>query len=51
MIESIKNVTTTSYHDYNYMPRTKWVINRCGMAVLCVGMIYWTMQTEKALIE
>ena len=45
------NVTTLAFHDYKDYPRTKWVLNRCGMAVLCIGMTYWTSQTEEALIS
>lgn len=51
MIESVGNVTCKAYHDYRDQVRTKWVIGRCGMAVLCIGMTYWTLQTEQALIS
>ncbi len=33
------------------MKRTDWVRNRCGMAVLCISMTYWTMETEIAFGE
>lgn len=29
--------------------RPKWVLGRCGMAVLCINMTYWTSNSEKAL--
>ena len=25
------------------MKRNDWVLNRCGMAVLCINMTYWTI--------
>lgn len=43
MIEAVANVTCVAYHDYRDQVRTKWVLGRCGMAVLCIGMTYWTM--------
>jgi len=31
------------------MDRKKWVLGRCGMAVLSVNMTYWTYEAEKAI--
>lgn len=42
MIESVKDVTTKAFHDYPKIKRNEWVKNRCGMAVLCISMTYWT---------
>lgn len=49
MIEAVKDVTTKAFHEYPKMKRTDWVKNRCGMAVLCISMTYWTYSSETAL--
>ena len=51
MIQSVKNVTAIAFQHYTQLQRTHWVIDRCGMAVLCVGMTFWTYQAEQALIQ
>jgi dynein heavy chain len=51
MIDAIHYCTDKAFDEYNNMPRKKWVIGRCGMAVLSVDMTYWTYETEKALNE
>ena len=33
------------------MERAKWVLDRCGMAVLCVNMVYWTLGAEKSMMD
>jgi hypothetical protein len=33
------------------MARPKWVMDRCGMAVLCMSMTYWTYESEKHIKE
>ena len=49
MIESIRDVTTKSFQEYPKMKRKDWVKNRCGMAVLCISMTYWTYNSEAAI--
>ncbi|EGR31445.1 hypothetical protein IMG5_109350, partial [Ichthyophthirius multifiliis] len=51
MIKCVHNVTSQAFTDYEQMERNDWVIGRCGMAVLCVNMTYWTYGTEKSLRE
>jgi hypothetical protein len=33
------------------MAREKWVLGRCGMAVLCMDMTFWTIEAERYMIE
>jgi len=33
------------------MAREKWVMGRCGMAVLCMDMTFWTSDAEKMMLE
>jgi len=33
------------------MPRDKWVLGRCGMAVLCMDMTFWTIEAEAAIMN
>lgn len=51
MISSVKKAHEDGFNDHNKpgAVRTDWIINRCGMAVLCVNMIMWTGLTETAL--
>lgn len=42
-------MTTKAYEDYMTTKRTEWVRNRCGMAVLCISMTYWTYNSEDAI--
>lgn len=51
MINSVKKAHEDGFNDHNKpgASRTDWIINRCGMAVLCVNMIMWTGLTETAL--
>lgn len=49
MIESVREVTTRAFEDYSNIKRTEWVRNRCGMAVLCISMTYWTYNSEAAI--
>ncbi len=49
MIESVREVTTKAFEDYTNIKRTEWVINRCGMAVLCISMTFWTYNSEDAI--
>jgi len=51
MQESVKNTLLQAYTDYQNLKRDTWVTKRCGQAVLCMSMTYWTFYTEKALIE
>lgn len=49
MIESVKDVTTKAFQDYTKIKRKEWVKGRCGMAVLCISMTYWTYNSEAAI--
>ena len=49
MIESVREVTTKAFEDYTNIKRTEWVKNRCGMAVLCISMTFWTYNSEDAI--
>ena len=49
MIESVRDVTTKSFQEYTKIKRKDWVKNRCGMAVLCISMTYWTYNSEAAI--
>jgi dynein heavy chain len=49
MIESVREVTTKAFEDYTNIKRTEWVISRCGMAVLCISMTFWTYNSEDAI--
>jgi dynein heavy chain, axonemal len=48
MIESIRCVIEKSFEEYEKIRREEWVLNRCGQAVLCMSMTYWTSETERA---
>lgn len=49
MIQSIRHYTELAFNDYKKYDRTKWVVNRCGMCVLCMDMTFWTQDSETAL--
>jgi hypothetical protein len=49
MIESVREVTTKAFEDYSNIKRTEWVRGRCGMAVLCIAMTFWTYNSEEAI--
>ena len=51
MIESVQTVTMNCFKEYQEQPRYKWVVGRCGMAILCISLTYWTQGAEEALIE
>jgi len=36
-------------NEYPKMERTKWMVDRCGMTVLSISMLYWTQETEEAI--
>jgi len=42
-------VTIKAFEEYKSMQRCKWMVNRCGMAVLCISMTYWTSEVEVAV--
>jgi dynein heavy chain, axonemal len=49
MIESVREVTAKAFEDYTNIKRTEWVKGRCGMAVLCISMTFWTNNSEVAI--
>lgn len=49
MIESVKDVTIKAFQDYTKIKRDEWVRRRCGMAVLCISMTFWTTNSEVAI--
>jgi len=49
MIDSIRDNIRKAFDAYPKIPRTKWVLDRCGQAVLCISMTYWTYETEAAI--
>ena len=49
MQQAIQAQVQKSYDDYSMMAREKWVMGRCGMAVLCMDMTFWT--SEVCLLE
>jgi len=49
MLMSVRDQTEKAYEEYPKKKRDEWVIGRCGQAVLCIGMTYWTYETEKNL--
>jgi dynein heavy chain len=49
MLESVREATTKALQDYTKMRRDEWVRKRCGMAVLCIGMTFWTTNSEQAI--
>ncbi len=49
MIESVRDATGKAFEEYPKMKRVEWVRNRCGMAVLCIAMTYWTYSSEEAI--
>lgn len=40
-----------AYDEFGSMVREKWIIGRCGMAVLCMDMTFWTTEAERHMIE
>jgi len=50
MIANVREQTRQAFVAYKKSSRDKWVINRCGMAVLCISMTFWTYGAEE-LIE
>ena len=51
MQEAVKSVIFQAFNEYLTMKREQWVTKRCGQAVLCMNMTYWTFYTEKAMNE
>ena len=49
MLESVREATTKALQDYTKMRRDEWVRKRCGMAVLCISMTFWTTNSEQAI--
>jgi dynein heavy chain len=49
MIKCVQKVHQDGFYDFVKYDRAKWVLGRCGMAVLCINMTYWTSNSEKAL--
>jgi len=49
MVDSVKEEHRKGIKDYNNMKRQDFVVGRCGMAVLCINMTFWTLNTETAL--
>ena len=43
------SVTIKAYEDYKKQDRAKWMVDRCGMAVLCISMTFWTSEVEAAI--
>jgi dynein heavy chain len=51
MKESVAKSCENSYYAYPKKPRTEWVLDWPGMVVLAIDQIYWTRETEQALIN
>ena len=51
MLASIREVTEKSFEEFTKKKREDWVIGRCGQAVLCIDMTFWTYDVEKAIRE
>ena len=47
----MRDVITKAFNEYPKIKRSEWVKNRCGMAVLCISMTYWTYNSEAAIEE
>lgn len=43
--------TIKSMNAYPKLDRNKWVLDRCGMTVLSISMLFWTQETEVAIEE
>jgi len=51
MRASLEDCAYRSIQAYRKSDRTDWVLSWPGQIVLCVGQLYWTMETEKHLEE
>lgn len=51
MIASVRKVISESLKVYESSPRTEWVREWMGQAVLCVTAYYWTINIHKAIRE
>ncbi|KRX11121.1 P-loop containing nucleoside triphosphate hydrolase [Pseudocohnilembus persalinus] len=49
MIQAVHQQIGIAFEEYAKRQRDQWVRNRCGQAVLTVSMVYWTIESEKAI--
>lgn len=49
MIVSVKNEIENSHKVYPKCNRASWVLEWAGQVVLCVAMIYWTVEVQHVL--
>ncbi|XP_014666536.1 PREDICTED: dynein heavy chain 7, axonemal-like [Priapulus caudatus] len=49
MLQSIHKVTGEALEAYAKVPRSEWVVQWPGQAVLCVSQKYWTSDVHKAI--
>ena len=51
MLDAVKGATKQAFEEFEKMKRIDWVVNRCGMAVLCMNMTFWTAETEESIYK
>jgi len=51
MRDAVKEQTNKARQAYPETPREKWVLEWPGMAAICVGQMYWTLDVEEAIQE
>lgn len=49
MIVSVRNEIETSHKVYPICNRASWVLEWAGQVVLCVAMMYWTVEVQHIL--
>jgi dynein heavy chain len=49
MIVSVRNEIENSHKVYPKYNRANWVLEWAGQVVLCVAMIYWTVEVQHIL--
>ncbi|ODM99586.1 Dynein heavy chain 7, axonemal [Orchesella cincta] len=50
MIQSLKDVVTSSRDAYVLTPRADWVTKWPGQIVLCTGQVFWTQEVHEAIL-
>lgn len=50
MVQSLKDVVTSSRDAYVLTPRADWVTKWPGQVVLCTSQVYWTMEVHEAIV-
>jgi len=51
MVDTVRDQVRQSMEDYGVSSRDKWMLRWPGQVVICVSQMFWTTETEQALLE